>query len=133
MWVATMLLVAVAGSACGSDDSASDDTPDEDRAVVLYGEWLTFGGTNITYGEDGTWSAQHPSYGAEPFDWGTFTFDGDVLEFSTDAGSSSCSEGQTGVYEATFTDEGELDLEKVEDPCPGRSSDFFGGMVRASD
>ena len=26
----------------------------------------------------------------------------------------------------------ELDLEKVEDPCPGRSDDFFGGMVPAS-
>ena len=99
---------------------------------MLYGEWVTVGGTTVTYGEDGTWSAKHSAYGAEPFDRGSFSFDGEVIECSTDAGSSSCSEGQTGVYEATITDEGEPDLEKLEDPCPGRSSDFFGGMDRAS-
>lgn len=93
---------------------------------------MTVGGTTVTYGEDGTWSAQHPTYGAEPFDWGTFVFDGEVIEYSTDAGSSSCSEGQTGVYEVTITEEGELDLEKVEDPCIGRPNDFFGGMIPAS-
>jgi hypothetical protein len=94
----------------------------------LFGDWRTVGGTNVAYTEDG-WSAQHRLYGEEPFDWGSFTFDGETLTFFTDAGSSSCEEGQTGVYRATISDD-KLAMERIEDPCPGRSSDFFGGMTR---
>lgn len=130
--VAVSALVVAVGGACGGDDS-DDDGVGDDPAVVLDGEWTTIGGTTITYSEDGRWSAQHPDYyDGEPFDRGAFSFDGEVIEYATDEGSLSCSGGQTGAYETTFTGDGELELDKIEDPCSGRSSDFFGGLVRAS-
>jgi hypothetical protein len=105
-------------SGCGGD--TIDD---------LYGEWRTSGGTTVTLGADGTWGAQHSLYGPEPFDWGTFTFDGETLTFFTAAGGLSCQEGQTGIYEATISGDS-LDMKQIEEPCPGRSDDFRYGMVR---
>lgn len=113
-----LALAAVLLSGCGGD--AIDE---------LYGEWRTSGGTTVTYGADATWSAQHSLYGPEPFDWGTFTFDGETLTFFTAAGGLSCQEGQTGIYEASLSDD-RLDLQQIEEPCPGRADDFRDGMTR---
>jgi hypothetical protein len=128
------IVVAVAMLAGSCSSGATDITASETAATeaVMYGEWLTTHGTTMSYDEDGTWTAQHASTGLEPFDWGTYTFDGELLTYSTDSGSLSCQEGQTGVYEAALTNDGSLSLKRVEDPCSGRSSDLFGGMVRKS-
>ena len=120
----TVLAVLFLIAGCSSDEG--------DPAAELYGEWLTSEGTTVTYNEDGTWSAQWPGYGPEPFDWGTYTFDGGIMTYFTDPGGRSCQEGQTGIYEATIIDEQNLSLKSVEESCSGRGSDFFGGMIRKS-
>ena len=112
----------------GLRDTTTD--PATVPASELYGQWLTVGGTTVTYGEDGRWSAQWPGYGPEPFDWGLYTFDGEVLTFFTDPGSRSCEEGQTGTYETTMIDEQTLSLELIEEACSGRPTDFRDGMTR---
>ena len=55
----TLALLALAVWGCGEDEPAAQ----------LHGEWLTEHGTTVSYDEDGNWSAQHPTYGSEPFDW----------------------------------------------------------------
>lgn len=59
-----------------------------DPAEDLYGEWLTGGGVTMSYGADDSWGGSHPTYGSSAFDWGTYTFDGEVLTYFTDPGGA---------------------------------------------
>ena len=113
--LAFVLLVAT--SACSSSESEN-----------LHGVWITPTESNyMSFNEDDSWSvAQEES--TDPFDWGTFTFDGELLTFSTDPDARICSDG-TGTYDAAFTAEGDLELSVVEDPCGGRAGSLPGTLV----
>lgn len=113
--LAFVLLVAT--SACSSSES-------ED----LYGIWITPGETNyMSFNEDDSWGVAQVE-GTDPFDWGTFAFDGELLTFSTDPDAGVCS-NDTGTYDAAFTAEGDLELTVVEDPCGGRAGELPGTLV----
>jgi hypothetical protein len=102
-----------------------------DRITELHGSWLTDVGSTITYLEDGSWEAVYPAFGSEPFDWGTYTFDGLTLSLFTSPGGMVCRAGQTGIYEAMFTDDGNLSLKLLDDPCGDRAA-ISGQMIRQS-
>jgi len=113
------LVLLVATSACSS--SESDD---------LYGVWITPGNSiYMSLNEDNSWGIAYHE-GIDPFDWGTFTFDGELLTFFIDPDSVSCY--TTGTYEAAFTAEGDLKLNVVEDPCRLRAEDLTGTLVPPS-
>ena len=98
----------------------------------LYGIW-DHHNVRYKFNEDGSWSMVGIDVGivanveTNPIDWGTFTFDGKLLTMFTDEGSRDCS-GQTGIYEATLSEEGSWNLrfKKVEDPCSVREE----GMIK---
>jgi hypothetical protein len=83
----------------------------------------------MSFNEDGTWGVAAQDVSGS-FDWGTFTFDGEVLTMSSDPESQVCLE--TGTYEAAFTAEGDLELNVVEDPCSLRVEDLTGTLVPES-
>lgn len=113
------LLLLVAASACSSSES-------ED----LYDVWITPGNSiYLSLNEDDSWGIAYHE-GIDPFDWGTFTFDDELLTFFIDPDSVSCY--TTGTYEAAFTAEGDLELNVVEDPCRLRAEDLTGTLVRSS-
>jgi hypothetical protein len=56
----------------------------------------------------------------------------DGSEFNFVTGTTGSCPGQTGVYEATFTDD-ELTLTLVDDPCVDRASGFETPFSRATD
>lgn len=116
------LALAVASSAC------SDDTGDE--AERLVGNWRT--GLEfivVSFDSDGSWSGTERGE-QEPFDTGTYSFDGSMLTLDTAEGSEGCASGQTGTYEVTFFDDDTIELESVSDDCGARQSDFTSGMIR---
>jgi hypothetical protein len=120
-----LVLTLVVG-ACGSDGSNADP------AAELHGEWRTDPGSVISYLEDGSWNAVYAPWGSEPFEWGTYTFDGDTLTMLTTGGGRVCQEGQKGIYEATFVDEESLRVSIVEEPCGARREIATSPMVRQS-
>jgi hypothetical protein len=121
-------MLVLAMSACSSSDSEE-----------IYGVWLTPGWSDLmSFNEDGSWEGSHPEDPERIRDWGTFTFDGELLTFtSTDPSSSKCSPsagagdelGAIGTWEVAFTAEGDLELTDVEDPCVHRSVDLRGTLV----
>jgi hypothetical protein len=117
-------MLVLATSACSSSDS-------ED----LYGVWLTPDNSNLlSFNEDDTWTFTHQEDPENIRGFGTFTFDGELLTLSTDPASLNCSpnagEGlaadAVGIYEVAFTDEGDLELTDVDDPCIRRVVEFRG-------
>ncbi len=126
-----LLFLTVAGVLFGCSSIGLFRDASSDPIDSLLGDWRTVNnGTTIAYTEDGKWSSQHGWWGEEPFDRGSFTFDGETLTFFTDTGSRACEEGQIGVYRASIGED-EVTLELIDDPCNGRSSDFRGGIVRS--
>ena len=125
-------MLILATSACSSSDS-------ED----IYGVWITGGpeGLPMSFNEDGSWSAVHPDADPDlPSAFGTFTFDGELLTFTTDPASRNCSPNAgagyaadaVGIYEAAFTAEGDLELTEVDDPCVQARVQTRGTLVRYS-
>ena len=128
--VGVMLVLAM--SACSSSDSEE-----------IYGVWITPGpeGLHMSLNEDGTWSVVHPDADPDRLSaFGTFTFDGELLKFSTDPDSRNCSPNAgagyaadaVGIYEAAFTAEGDLVLNDVDDPCVQARREMRGTLVRYS-
>lgn len=125
--IAVMLVLAT--SACSSSDSEE-----------IYGVWITPGDEllHMSFNEDGTWSVVHPESPDRPAAFGTFTFDGELLTFSTDPDSRNCSPNAgtglavdaVGIYEAAFTAEGDLELNDVDDPCVQARVQTRGTLVR---
>ncbi|MGI9585282.1 MAG: hypothetical protein ACR2N7_06795 [Acidimicrobiia bacterium] len=120
--VGVALLLATA--ACSSSD-----------AEDIHGVWLTPDNANFLFiNEDDTWSFSHHADPADVRAFGTFTFDGQLLTFSTNPASKRCTTvdlpglavDATGIYEASITSEGNLELEDVEDPCGKRKLEFRG-------
>ena len=110
------LVLLVATSACSSSES-------ED----LYGVWITPGESlRMSFNEDDSWDvARHEGF---PVGWGTFTFDGELLTFSTDPDNVTCP-GATGIYDAAFADDGDLELNVVEDECVALRENITGTLV----
>ena len=110
------LVLLVATSACSSSES-------ED----LYGAWITPGESlHVSFNEDGSWDVGRRA--GQPFGGGTFTFDGELLAFSTDPDNVTCPD-KPGTYDAAFTAEGDLELNVVEDTCRERARTLTGTLV----
>ena len=122
------VMFVLAMSACSSSDSEE-----------IYGVWITPGDEllHMSFNEDGTWNVVHPENPDRPAAFGTFTFDGELLTFSTDPDSRNCSPNAgagltadaTGTYEVAFTAEGDLELNDVDDPCVPRRVEFRGTLA----
>jgi hypothetical protein len=89
----------------------------------------------MSFNEDDSWGTADQE-GTDPFGWGTFTFDGDLLTLSVDSESCYATGLQPlaitklpGTYEAAFTAEGDLELSVVEDRCGRRVGDLTGTLV----
>jgi hypothetical protein len=130
LMVGVMLVLAM--SACSSSDSEE-----------IYGVWITPGpeGLHMSFSEDGSWSVVQPDADPDlPSAFGTFTFDGELLTFTTDPASRNCSPNSgtgiaadaVGIYEAAFTDEGDLVLNDVDEPCVQARVQTRGTLVRYS-
>lgn len=79
----------------------------------------------IIFNEDGTWAVafSRSLLKNNPFDWGTYTFDGELLTISTDDEADSCP-GQTGVWEVDFPNESDITFIEVEEECSHRRNDI---------
>jgi hypothetical protein len=125
-------MLVLAMSACSSSDSEE-----------IYGVWITPGDEllHFTFNEDGTWSVVNAEGDPDrPAGFGTFTFDGELLTFTTDPASRNCSPNAgtgiaadaVGIYEAAFTAEGDLEVAEVDDPCVQARVQSRGTWVRYS-
>ena len=100
----------------------SDDDAEPDPVEQLHGGWNTSTEVYFQFDDDGTWIAAE-SEGLNPFDVGTYTFDGITLTYRSGEGTTVCTEGDTGVAEVSFADEVTFSLE-VETLQPGASAGF---------
>jgi hypothetical protein len=135
---------AVALASSTSTDSPPATTPTTQAdSEEIYGVWITPGdkGLHFTFNEDGSWSVVHPDADPDrPAGFGTFTYDGELLIFTTDPNSRNCSPNAgtgiaadaVGIYEAAFTDEGDLVLNDVDDPCVQARVQTRGTLARYS-
>ena len=122
---AAVLSLPIVSPGC-SDDSNSP----EER---LYGDWRTgLEGLALTFEADGSWTVAEGD-DQDPFDTGTFTFDGTTLMVDTNEGAEGCQAGQTGTYEVSFVDDETVELALVDDECGARGSDFGSGLARVDD
>jgi hypothetical protein len=115
--VLVMLFASTSIAACSDSDPAEE----------LYGVWLTpLESLYLEFDEDGSWSGAE-TLGSQPFDWGTFDFDGGTLTFIADPASSDCT--VDGSYEVTFITDDELSLSVIDDPCGPRAIDLSAGPL----
>ena len=121
-----VVVVVLMFGASGCDGSGGDPAAD------LYGEWRTNPGSIMSFLEDGSFNTVYAPWGPEPFGWGTYTFDGQTLTLVTTGGDRGCPEGQTGIYEARFTDDNSLSLSLVEEECGARTEIAASPMIRQS-
>ena len=125
-----LLIAAVFSLAIVSPACSDDSTNPEER---LYGDWRTgLEGLALTFEADGSWTVAEGD-DQEPFDTGTFTFDGTTLTVDTDEGATGCQAGETGTYEVSFVDDDTVELALVDDECGQRASDFGRGLTRADE
>ncbi len=122
--VASALVLLLGG--CGDAAEVGDQ---------LQGTWESPGGA-LTSFADGTWETSAPAVDEPPFDGGTYEVDGTTMTMTTVLTATitptdfTCEDGDVGVYELTFSDDGSvLNLELVRDDCDGRASEA-GDQVR---
>jgi len=112
----TVLAVMFLVAGCTSGDDAADE---------IHGTWLVEGiGVYTELAEDGTWGVwENAALAGEPYDWGTYTFDGETFVM-TNAEGSEC-DGAVATWTVEFSDDGQEARETfVEDSCTG------SGVVR---
>lgn len=131
-----LLLAAVLALPLGTI-ACSNDEPDP--AEQLQGDWRTGKGLLLLLEPDGTWSVADargvpPELwdGIEPFDTGTFTFDGSTLTVVADTNGVGCA-GITGTYEVAFIDPAMVALEPIAEECAARERDFQQGLTRVEE
>jgi hypothetical protein len=120
IWVAAVLLCLIFLSACQTTQS-------EDSILGLWRSSVHY----YQFNEDGTWEVGY-SFGDvdyNAFDWGTYTFDGKIISFSTHEEAVSCP-GQSGTYELKISNDEVLIFTLVEDECENRSSDFLVNEIK---
>ncbi len=116
------LLLAATATGCGSSADAD----------AYLGTWKSEGGMYMEFRDDGTFSKSRDAstIKSSPWEYGTYTFDGDVLHLTTAQDSDHC-RGADASYEAELSEDGTFIAHIViEDPCPGRASDFGKGIHR---
>lgn len=123
MLVVVLILVA---AACGSDSDAAIpieslvghwDQPHDDHlngVVILDDDTYTFYVDDLNGGD-------------LPIDFGTYRFDGDMIEFHNEGGrgcegDAGTRVGSDGSYTATFDGPNKATLNVVEDECPRRAN-----------
>ncbi len=94
----------------------------------LLGSWDVRGGDVLTFEEDGSY-ALYVDLGDDPFDSGTYTFDGLTLVMTGVANSNYCPD-ETGSYTVQFPDEITADIDLIEDPCGQRRNGLTFGLTR---
>ena len=108
------------------------DDEDPDSAEQLYGTWdLVDYGSLTTFESDGSWYVA-TSVSGDPYDTGTYTFDGSIVTYDTDEDSPSCPQ-TTGSYEVTFSDPDTMSVELIDDECLSRGSNSPGSWVRVEE
>jgi hypothetical protein len=102
---------------CGSIlilSSCQKEQPEEELIGIWSNTYSFF-----KYGEDGSFSTAYSVEELEsaPTDWGTYTFDGDLVTMYPD--EMGYCKGKTISFEVAFSAEGEVLYTAVEDSCPG--------------
>ena len=93
----------------------------------IQGTWLDTTGVYLEYDADGEYMVASGSDFAEPFEWGSYTFDGETLIQDTASDSPLC-EGTSVTWTVVFSNDGDrMDLTFVEDSCVDatRSNDLI--------
>jgi len=142
--VASLLVAAVALSACSSQGSSEQVAPSATTTTassqatasaepLLTGTW--YNGVYHTWDNDGTYYANAKEYyedgswyvagdRVKPFETGTYTFDGSKLTVTTSPGPIHCRADTTGQYVVTFVDADTVTMEAIDDECPPRIDVF---------
>ncbi len=91
----------------------------EKPEIKLVGIWSNFY-TFLKYSEDDTFSLAYSVAYLEthPHDWGTYTFDGEIITFYGD--EEGVCHGVIGIFEVELSKDGEALFTTVEDSCFGR-------------
>ena len=120
-------LLSAAALGCSDDE-------DPDSAEQLYGTWdVVDAGSLHTFESDGSWYVVAESSGSgDPYDKGTYTFDGSIVTLDGDEDAGECAQ-KTGSYEVTFSDPDAMSLELVDDECLTRGSNAPGSLVRVEE
>ena len=114
-----VVLLVVAG--CSSDDGAADQ---------IHGTWLWEKYSAYSeMAEDGTWGVwSNAGLVGDPYDWGTYTFNGETLVFSNAEGSYC--DGAVAIWTVEFSDNGQEARQTfVEDSCTAPGVDRGQDMV----
>lgn len=118
----TVPLFAAAG--CGSSGDAND---------AYLGTWRCQGGMYVEFRADGTFGKSLygvSSIESHPWEYGTFTFDGEILRITTAEDSPHCG-GFDAEYRAEPSEDGSFIAHTViDDACSGRAADFGLGIQR---
>lgn len=118
----TVLMSASAG--CGSSGDADD---------AYLGTWRSQGGMYMEFRDDGTFGKSIDgvsSIESNPWEYGTYTFDGETLRLTVAEDSAHCG-GIDAVYRAEPSEDGSFIAHTViDDTCSGRAADFGLGIER---
>jgi hypothetical protein len=118
----TLPMFATAG--CGSSGDAND---------AYLGTWTSQGGMYMEFRDDGTFGKSMEgvsSIESNPWEYGTFTFDGEILRLNTAEDSLHC-RGIDAEYKAERSEDGTFIAHTViDDDCLGRVADFGNGIQR---
>ena len=117
------LLLIVATGGCSSSEDSSD---------VYVGTWVSQGGMYVEFDDDGTFGKglEVSSIESNPWECGTFTFDGEVVRLTTAEDSSHCT-GIDASYGAEPSEDGTFITHTViDDACRGRAADFGNGIQK---
>ena len=115
------LLLTAVSSGCSSSEDASD---------VYVGTWVSEGGMYAEFYDDGTFAKalEMSLLESNPWEYGSFTFDGEVLRLTTAEDSSHCT-GIDASYGAVPSEDGTYIAHTViDDACAGRVADFGIGL-----
>ena len=115
-----MLLLVLVAACGGSDTSEQIEGVWEDMVTSAY----------IEYDEEGQYQVDFTPRFGDPFEWGTYTFDGETLTQSTASEAPSCPDTSV-TWTVVFSEDGDQTAwTLVEDSCMGseRSQDLM--MIR---
>jgi hypothetical protein len=105
-------------------ESSEDASMTSPEAIV--GTWRTHWGGYLQFTRDGAWGASYAPSG-DPFDHGSYTFDGRSLSITTEGGASisKCEVGDTGEYQVTFSErKTTMVFSQARDTCSARGRDM---------
>ena len=142
--VACMAVAAALLPACSSGDASEPAVtqagpmsetasmtgagPTTDDAKKLVGTWQVGFGDFHTWRPDGTWYVEYePGPPVDPWDYGTYTFDGTTLAFDEPSDPRECPNTH-GTYTVTFVDADTVRMELIEDDCDTRAFGAFAGL-----